>query len=90
MGMILSCGCIIWTGQLMVRYIISVIVLMYRVRCVMKMGGKKSNNSQIWEKRQENAKNDELSLETQIELLRQENEQLKAILQQLLESIKKE
>lgn len=43
-----------------------------------------------WEKRQENIKDDGLSLETQIELLRQENEQLKAILQQLLESIKKE
>jgi hypothetical protein len=43
-----------------------------------------------WEKRQENIKDDELSLEAQIEALRQENEQLRAILQQLLESIRKE
>jgi hypothetical protein len=43
-----------------------------------------------WEKRQEDIKDDELSLEAQIEALRQENEQLKAILQRLLESIKKE
>jgi hypothetical protein len=40
-----------------------------------------------WEKKtpQESGK---LSLESQIELLRQENEQLKAIIQQLLESLK--
>lgn len=43
-----------------------------------------------WEKRQENIKDSDSFLETQIELLRQENERLKAILQQLLESIKKE
>ncbi|MDJ0635354.1 MAG: hypothetical protein QNJ34_19335 [Xenococcaceae cyanobacterium MO_188.B29] len=41
-----------------------------------------------WEKRQQNKADNDLSLESQIDLLRQENEQLKAIIQQLLESLK--
>lgn len=43
-----------------------------------------------WEKRQSGIEDNKLSLESQLEVLRQENEQLKAILQQLLESIKKD
>ena len=42
----------------------------------------------LWEKRQGNKADNNLSLESQIDLLRQENEQLKAIIQQLLESLK--
>ncbi|MGK7950779.1 MAG: hypothetical protein AB4368_18875 [Xenococcaceae cyanobacterium] len=45
---------------------------------------------ETWEKRQENKADSNLSLESQIDLLRQENEQLKAIIQQLLESLKSE
>ena len=41
-----------------------------------------------WEKRQKNKENSSLSPEAQVDLLRQENEQLKAIIQQLLESLK--
>jgi hypothetical protein len=42
----------------------------------------------VWEVNQKNEEGEELSLERQVESLRQENEQLKALLQQLLESIK--
>lgn len=42
-----------------------------------------------WEKRQNNTVENELSVEKQLELLRLENEQLKAVIQQLLESIQK-
>lgn len=41
-----------------------------------------------WEDSQTNKESNSLSLESQIELLRQENDQLKAIVQQLLESLK--
>ncbi|MGK7949196.1 MAG: hypothetical protein AB4368_10440 [Xenococcaceae cyanobacterium] len=44
----------------------------------------------LWEKQQNNKSTNSLSLESQIDLLRQENEQLKAIIQQLLESLKSE
>jgi hypothetical protein len=43
-----------------------------------------------WEQSQENRENDKLSLETRLELLQQENEQLKALIQSLLENLKKE
>ena len=43
-----------------------------------------------WEKRQGNKDSKNLSLEEQLSLLRQENEQLKAIIQQLLENMKSE
>ena len=42
---------------------------------------------ELWEK-QRNKKTSNLSLEERIDLLRQENDQLKAIIQQLLESLK--
>ena len=41
-----------------------------------------------WEQQQADKQDSSLSLEMQIDLLRQENEQLKAIIQQLLESLK--
>ena len=43
---------------------------------------------ELWEQKQNNKDSNNLSLEEQIDLLRQENEQLKAIIQQLLESLK--
>ena len=43
-----------------------------------------------WQKKAMNTTNQDMSLEQQINLLRQENEQLKAVIQNLLESIKTE
>ena len=43
---------------------------------------------ELWEQKQNHKNSNSLSLEDQIEFLRQENEQLKAIIQQLLESLK--
>ena len=43
---------------------------------------------ELWEQKQNDKNSNSLSLEEQINLLRQENEQLKAIIQQLLESLK--
>lgn len=43
---------------------------------------------ELWEQKQNDKNSNSLSVEEQIDLLRQENEQLKAIIQQLLESLK--
>lgn len=43
-----------------------------------------------WEAGQANKQNDQLSLETRLDLLQQENDQLKALIQSLLENLKKE